>query len=136
MDIKVLSRYLGSNVAAGMAVLVVLGALTPDQSQTVVAAMHQIYGDFHDAVGAFAKIWVIVFPLVSVWIAKMGLNSSQVNALVTSLLNKASGKTPEAEVASHALIAATATLPQVQVVVTDKKTADAITSPSVVPAQG
>jgi hypothetical protein len=42
---------------------------------------------------------------------------------------------PTSQAAANVLVSATAALPQVQTIVTDKKTADASSSPSVVPAQ-
>jgi hypothetical protein len=42
---------------------------------------------------------------------------------------------PTSQAAANVLVSATAALPQVQTIVTDKKTADASSSPSVIPAQ-
>lgn len=70
------ARYLGSNLSGGLMIFVALGAMSPDQSATVIAKMHVMYQATQDFIGAFASIWYIIFPIISAWLLKMGVNSS------------------------------------------------------------
>jgi hypothetical protein len=69
-------RYIGSNVSGGLAIFVVLGAMSPEQSAIVLAKMHVMYSATQDFVGAFASIWYIIFPIASAYLLKLGVNSS------------------------------------------------------------
>jgi hypothetical protein len=58
------------------------------------------------------------------------------HAIINAASAIASDRTiPASQTAANVLVAATAALPQVQTIVTDKRTADASPSPSVIPAQ-
>lgn len=155
-ETKVGLRYLGTSAATAFTIMGALSIVTPDQAQQLVAALHQLNDSIVSGYGALLKMWVILGPVAGVWLAKVGINSSTVQGMIASLLKKAQGPVsadsvaaqkaivhatstiaqdnsiPSSQDATNALVAATIALPQVQAIVTDKKTADASPSPSVV----
>lgn len=92
-------RYLASNVSAGLAVLVVLGSLSPENSAVIIANLHKMYSATQDFIGAFANIWYIVFPLISGWLLKMGVNSSGFGAMMDKIFAAAKAGNVDAKVA-------------------------------------
>ena len=91
-------RYLGSNVSGGLMIFVVLGAMTPEQSASVLANMHKMYAATQDFVGAFANIWYIVFPIVSAWLLKMGVNSSGFGSMMDKIFAAAKAGNRDAQI--------------------------------------
>lgn len=92
-------RYAGSNVSGGLMIFVVLGAMTPEQSATVIAKMHVMYQATQDFVGAFASIWYIIFPVISAWLLKMGVNSSGFGVMMDKVFAAAKAGNKDAAVA-------------------------------------
>lgn len=92
-------RYLASNVSAGLAVLVVLGSLSPENSAAIIANLHKMYSATQDFVGAFANIWYIVFPLISGWLLKMGVNSSGFGTMMDKVFAAAKSGNVDAQLA-------------------------------------
>lgn len=76
------SRYLGTYAAGGLSIFVTLGTFSPDQQQQILHSAHQMYTATQEFVGAAANIWYIVFPVLAMWLAKMGIDSSGFKAMV------------------------------------------------------
>lgn len=97
-------RYLGSNVSGGLMIFVVLGAMTPEQSASVIANTHKMYSATQDFIGAFANIWYIVFPIASAWLLKMGVNSSGFGAMMDKVFAaaKAGNKSAQLQIVNAA----------------------------------
>lgn len=151
-------RYVGTSAATLFTMMGALAILSPDQVAQLGAAIHQLNDSILSAYGALTKMWVILGPIAGIYLTKVGIQSSSIKSLAGKLLNIAAGpaspsaveaqkaivtatsmiaqdKTiPAADDAKQALIAATIALPEVQTIVTDKATADASPSPSVVAA--
>jgi len=82
-------RYVASNVSGGLAIFVILGAMSPEQSALVLSKMHVMYQATQDFVGAFASIWYIVFPILSAYLLKMGVNSSGFGVMMDKIFKAA-----------------------------------------------
>jgi hypothetical protein len=91
-------RYLGSNLSGGLMIFVVLGAMSPDQSASVLLNMHKMYAATQDFVGAFANVWYIVFPIASGYLLKIGVNSSGFGSMMGKILLAAKSGNKEAQV--------------------------------------
>jgi hypothetical protein len=61
--------------------------------------MHVMYQATQDFVGAFASIWYIVFPIISAYLLKMGVNSSGFGVMVDKILTAAKAGNKDAQVA-------------------------------------
>lgn len=96
--INVALRYLGSNATGGLTVFVVLGMLTPDQQVEILKSAHQMYDASYAFVGAAANIWYIVFPIIAVWLGKLGVNSSGFGAMMDRVFAAAKSGNKEAQV--------------------------------------
>lgn len=97
--LNVAMRYLGSNATGGLFVFVALGTLTPDQQVSILKSANQMYEATYAFAGAAANIWYIVFPIVAVWLGRMGINASGVGAMVDNVFKMAKAGNLEAKVA-------------------------------------
>lgn len=95
--INAAARYLGSNVSGGLMIFVALGAMTPDQSAIVIAKMHVMYQATYDFVGAFASIWYIIFPIISAYLLKVGVNSSGFGSMMDKVFKAAQAGNKDAQ---------------------------------------
>jgi hypothetical protein len=91
-------RYLGSNATGALSVAVVLGTLSPDQAALIISKVHVMYQATQDFIGAFASIWYIVFPILAVWLAKVGVNSSGFGAMMDKIFAAAKAGNVDAKV--------------------------------------
>lgn len=97
--INVALRYLGSNATGGLTVFVVLGMLTPDQQVEILKSAHTMYESTYAFAGAAANIWYIVFPIVAVWLGKLGVNASGIGAMMDNVFKMAKAGNVDAKVA-------------------------------------
>ncbi len=93
------ARYLGSNATGALAIFVALGTLSPDQQVQILASAHTMYQATHDFIGAFANVWYIVFPIVAIYLGKMGVNSSGFGVMMDKVLSAAKAGDIQAKVA-------------------------------------
>ena len=152
-------RHVGTSAASVASVFVVLGFLTPDQAQEVIASMQDIVAGLTQAFGGFSKLALIIGPVFATVMATLAAKSGTAASLLATVLKIATGpkgaaavsaqnaiisatntiaqdpSIPASKEASNALIAAAVGLPNVQAVITDPITAKAIPSPSVVSAK-
>ncbi len=70
------ARYFGTFAAGAATIFMAVGSFSPDQQQQILASAHVMYQSTHDFVGAAASIWYIVFPVVALWLGKVGVDSS------------------------------------------------------------
>lgn len=94
---NVAARYAFSNLFGGATVLMVLAGLPPEKAQSVMTNLHVMYADTQGFIGAFANIWYVVFPIASVWLARIGINSSGFGAMVEKVLAAAKAGDLEAQ---------------------------------------
>ncbi len=149
-------RYAGTSAGTLFTIFGALQFVTPEQVAQLTAAVHDFNQSILSAYGALTKMWIILGPAAIIVLTKFGIKSGTVPELMAKLLRIATGAaSPEAAAAQKAivqataaiaqdksipasddakntLIAATIALPEVQTIVTDKKTALASPSPSVV----
>lgn len=97
-------RYGGSNAAMLFTVMGVFSILTPDQIVTLKAQIDVLQQSILTAYGALTKMGVILGPVAAIWLARIGWNSSTVQALAGKLLGIAKNeadpkKATEAQVA-------------------------------------
>jgi len=97
--VVVAMRYLASNATGGLAVFVALGTLSPDQQVVILKSANTIYSSTQDIVGAFANIWYIVFPILAIYLGKLGVSSSGIGATMDKLFAMAKAGNLEAKVA-------------------------------------
>jgi hypothetical protein len=98
------ARYAGSAVGTAATVGAVLGVLTPEQSAALVADVKAVIDDLTNLFGDVSKLVLLVLPIATVWIAKIGYSSAS----------------PKSQIAS------VQALPQAQVTVSDPKLAEGI----------
>jgi len=120
-----------------------------DQVKEVISALGSTVNDIVLLLGALAPFYAILkaansassasqvaaVQAIATGPASNGAISAQ-KALIQAVSAVAQDKSiPASEQAKNTLIAATVALPEVQTIITDKKTADAISNPSIIPAQ-
>jgi hypothetical protein len=109
-QIKSAFRYAGTAVGAIATMGAALGVLSPEQSAALVADVHAVIDDLTQLFGDVWKLVLLVLPVATFWLAKMGWNSAS----------------PKAQIAS------VQAMPQANVVVTDPKLAEGIPGVKVV----
>lgn len=69
-------RYAG--VAGGVVVtgLAGLGALSPDSAHAIVTQIQVVAGDLQQTIGDMWKLALLVAPVATVWLAKIGYSSA------------------------------------------------------------
>lgn len=92
-------RYLASNATGALTLFVALGSVSPDQQVDILKSAHAMYQASHDFVGAAANIWYIVFPIVGIWLGRMGVNSSGFGAMMDKIFKAAQSGNRDAQVA-------------------------------------
>jgi hypothetical protein len=151
-------RYAGTALATAFTFMGMMSILSADQVVSLKADLETLKTSVLSGYGAITDMLVILGPIAALWLGKLGISSGTVQAMISHLLQQAQGPaSPEAVAAQHAIIQATSTiaqdksipssqdatnalvaatvaLPQVQTIVTDKKTADDSPSASVVAA--
>jgi hypothetical protein len=148
-------RYAGTAFGTLGFIFGAMQFVTPEQVAQLTAAVHDFNNSMISAYGALTKMWIIIGPAMVITLAKFGIDSSTVKAIGDKLLRIATGpaspgaveaqkaainvtaavaldKTiPTSEEAKNTLVQATIALPQVEQIISDKKTAIAAGSPSV-----
>ena len=104
-------RYAGTAVGTIGTVGALIGVTDHDTAQNIVSAAQAVINDLRQLFGDATKLVVLVIPVATVWLAKIGYSSAS----------------PKKQ------IAAVQALPQAQVVVTDAKLAEGIPGVKVVP---
>lgn len=99
-------RYGGSNAATLFTVMGVFSLLTPDQIVSLKAQIDVLQQSILTAYGALTKMWVILGPVAAIWLAKVGWNSSTVQAMTAKLLGIARSADPKATEAQVAIVTA------------------------------
>lgn len=97
--VNVALRYLGSNATGGLTVFVVLGLLSPEQQVEVLKSAHQMYDATYAFVGAAANIWYILFPIIALYLGKMGIDASGVGSMVDRVFALAKAGNRQAQIA-------------------------------------
>jgi hypothetical protein len=109
-QLTTVARYVGTIAGTTASVGAVLGVLTPDQSAAMVADVHAVIDDLGQLFGDVTKLVLLVLPIATVWLAKIGYTSAS----------------PKSQIAS------VQALPAAQVNVTDPKLAEGIPGVKVV----
>lgn len=128
-QLNVALRYIGTSLGTLFTIFGAMQFVTPDQVSQLTVAVHDFNQSILSAYGALTKMWIILGPVGVIILARLGVKSSSVQAMGQKLLSIAIGGSKDAQ---NTLVAATIALPQVQTIVTDKETALASPSPSVV----
>lgn len=81
-QVNAATRYAGTYAAGALSIFVALGTFSPDQQQQILHSAHQMYAATQEFVGAAANIWYIVFPVIAMWLGKMGIDSSRFKNMV------------------------------------------------------
>ena len=110
-------RYAGVTAGTVGTIAAVVGVTDPQTAQNIVAAIHAVIDDLAKLFGDSSKLVLLVAPVVTVYLAKIGYSSAS-PASQTAAAVKADPKT---------MIAAVQSIPQAQVTVTDP----ALASPGV-----
>ena len=124
-------RHVGTASASVASVFVVLGFLTPDQSQAIIADMQQIVAGLQQAFGGFSKLAIIVGPIFAGLMATFAAKSGSVTSIIATLLKTAHANTIASDEAKTAIVNAAAGLPEVEKVVAPALAPIPATSPTV-----
>lgn len=124
-------RHVGTASASVASVFMVLGFLTPEQSQAVIADMQQIVAGLQQAFGGFSKLIIVVGPVFAGLMATFAAKSGSAASLLSTLTKIAHSNTPVADDAKIAIANAAAALPEVQKVVAPALAPIPATSPKV-----
>lgn len=92
-------RYVGANATGALTLFVALGTLAPEQQVDILKSAHTMYQSTHDFIGAAANIWYIVFPILAIWLGKMGINSSGFGVMMDKVFAAAKSGDQNAKVA-------------------------------------
>lgn len=104
------ARYVGTIAGTAASVAAVMGVLTPDQSAAFVGDVKAIIDDLGHLFGDISKLVILIIPIATLWLAKIGYNSAS----------------PKSQIAS------VQAMPQAQVTVTDPKLAEGVPGVQVV----
>lgn len=122
-------RHVYTASGTAITVLGALAVLPPDQVQPAIQAMHEAVDAATQFVGALAKLWPILGPVIIAFAAKSGFNAAGVKEQLASLLAKTQNNVA---VKNEVLNAVAEQVPGVQAVVTDAATAAATSSDKIV----
>jgi hypothetical protein len=90
-------RYGGVFVSGALTIFMALGSFDPDQQKQILSSIHAMYAAIHDFVGAAANIWYIIFPVIAVWLGKLGINSSGFGSMMDRIFQAAKAGDIEAQ---------------------------------------
>lgn len=93
------SRYAGVFSLGSVGVFMFLGTFSPDQQTQILHSANVMYTSLQAFVGAAADIWFIVFPVVAIWLGKMGIDSGKIGNVVNRVFALAKAGNLEAKVA-------------------------------------
>lgn len=93
------SRYAGVYGSGLVTVFMLLGSFSPEQQNQILSSAHTMYQATHDFVGAAANIWYIVFPVIALWLGKIGVNSSGFGVMMDKVFKAAQSGNKDAQVA-------------------------------------
>ena len=108
--LKIGMRYAGSSATMAFTIFAILANMSPENQAAFMAALHQFNDSILSAYGALTKMWVIVGPALLIWMAKMGIDSGKIKAIVDRVLGVALGNTAGAPEAQKKLLEATTTI--------------------------
>jgi hypothetical protein len=101
-------RHVGTATASAASVFVVLGFLSPEQAQAVIADMQQIVDGLQQVFGGFSKLLIVIGPVFATVMAGFAAKSGGAANLVASVLKIATGPaSPAAAEAQKAIVQAT-----------------------------
>ena len=149
-------RYAGTATGTVFTLMAAMSLLSQDQVVALKANVETLKTSIVTGYGALMNMWIVLGPVAIAMLAKMGWDSSSIQAMGAKLLHIATSHSspesgeaqttivaatsaiaqdksaPKSTEATNALVAATIALPEVQTIVTDKATALASPSPSVI----
>lgn len=97
-------RYAGTAAGTIGTIAALVGVTNQETSQSIVASLQAVINDLTQLFGDTSKLVLLVIPVATIWLGKIGYNSSS----------------PKSQIAS------VQALPQAQVTVTDPKLAEGI----------
>lgn len=122
-------RHVYTSAGTAFAIFALLGVLPQESVQPALDAVHQIGDGLQQVFGGFSKLTVIIGPIVAVWMGKIAASSASFKSQLKAVTSTAAQ--PDAVEEKKAVVAATATLPEVKQIVSPTL-ADAIPSAKVV----
>ena len=128
-------RYAGT-AAGTIGTIAALAGVTDQQTmQNIVAAFHAVIIDLTNLFGDASKLVILVIPVATFWLAKIGYSSASPQAQVASVQALAPKELTAAvqATAPKELVAAVQAMPTAQVTVTDPKLAEGIPGVTVAP---
>lgn len=101
-------RLAGGYLGTALTVMATLSIIPQEQANELIAQFRILTDSIVAAVGALGKMWVIIFPIAVGILAKFGIQSNSLPAIIGKLLAKAKENTVEGTQAQTALVQATA----------------------------
>lgn len=118
-------RYAGTAAGTIGTIAALVGVTDQQTAQNIVAALHAVIDDLTQLFGDLSKLTLLVIPVVTIWLAKIGYNSASPQSQVAAAV----------KIEPKTMIAAVQAIPQAQVTVSDPKLAEGITGVKVGPVQ-
>lgn len=97
--VKTGSRYATVFGMGSMAIFMFLGTFPPDQQASILKSANVMYESLRTFIGAAADIWFIVFPVIAIWLGKMGVDAGGIGNAVNRVFALAKGGNLEAKLA-------------------------------------
>lgn len=97
-------RYLGTGAGTLGTIVALIGVMSPDSAHAIVTQLQLVFADLTRLFGDSWKLALLVIPVVTVWLGRIGVKSSS----------------------DKSQIKAVQAIPTAQVVTTDKSLADSI----------
>jgi hypothetical protein len=87
--VQAATRYSGVYASGALTIFMTLGSFDPDQQQKILASIHTMYTSLHDFIGAASNLWYIIFPVIAIWLAKIGVSSSGFGSMMDRIFQAA-----------------------------------------------
>ena len=84
-QIATAGRYAGTIAGTAASVAAVMGVLTPDQSAAFVADVKAIIDDLGQLFGDVSKLIILVIPIATLYLAKIGYSSASPKSQIASV---------------------------------------------------
>ena len=128
-------RYAGVTAGTVGTIAALAGVVDEQTAQSIVESFQAVVKDLTQLFGDASKLILLVLPVATVWLAKIGYSSASPTAQVASVQALAPKELTAAvqAVSPKELIAAVQAMPPAQVTVTDPKLAEGIPGVTVAP---
>jgi hypothetical protein len=108
-------RHVYTSAGTVLAIGTIVAVVPQDQVQPIMDALRQVGDGLQQVFGGVSKLVIIVGPIVAAWMAKIAATSASFKSQLKSVTAAASA--PEAVEQKQDMLAATASIPEVEKIV-------------------